>query len=104
MRLSRTMTLAGAAVTAVMALSLAACGGGGDNAGESDVPVVENPKFPAGSQMAKFAKAGEITIGVKEDQPGTGFLEPGADTPTGFDIDMAEYVAGQIGIPPANLT
>jgi glutamate transport system substrate-binding protein len=100
MRLS-TKALAGAAV---MALSLTACGGGGDTASESDVPVVKNPKFPAGSQMAKFAKAGKITIGVKEDQPGTGFLEPGADTPTGFDIDMAEYVAGQMGIPPENIT
>jgi glutamate transport system substrate-binding protein len=101
MRLSTTKALAGAAV---MALSLAACGGGSDTASESDVPVVANPKFPAGSQMAKFAKAGKITIGVKEDQPGTGFLEPGADTPTGFDIDMAEYVAGQMGISPENIT
>jgi glutamate transport system substrate-binding protein len=104
MRLSTTRTLAGAAVMAVSALSLAACGGGSDSASESAVPVVENPKFPAGSQMAEFAKAGKITIGVKEDQPGTGFLAPGADTPTGFDISMAEYVAGQMGIPPENIT
>lgn len=104
MRFSTTKTLAGAAVMAMSVLSLAACGGG-DSASESEgAPVVENPKFPAGSQMAKFAKAGKITIGVKEDQPGTGFLEPGADTPTGFDIDMAEYVAGQMGIPAGNIT
>jgi len=101
MRLTRTKALAGAAV---MALSLAGCGGGSDTASESDVPVAENPKFPAGSQMAKFAQSGKITIGVKYDQPGTGFLEPGSDTPTGFDVDMAEYVAGQLGIPPENIT
>ena len=102
MRLRTTKALAGAAV---LALSLAACGGGeSDTASESDVPVVENPQFPAGSQMDKFAKAGKITIGVKYDQPGTGFLEPGADTPSGFDVDMAEYVAGQMGISPENIT
>jgi len=101
MRFIRAKALAGAAV---MALSLAACGGGSETASESDVPVAENPKFPAGSQMAEFAKAGKITIGVKYDQPGTGFLEPGSDTPSGFDVDMAEYVAGQLGIPPENIT
>jgi glutamate transport system substrate-binding protein len=101
MRLIRTKALAGAAV---MALSLAACGGGSDTASDSDVPVAENPTFPEGSQMAELAQAGKVTIGVKYDQPGTGFLEPGADTPTGFDVDMAEYVAGQLGIPPENIT
>jgi glutamate transport system substrate-binding protein len=100
MRFSRTKALAGAAV---MALALAACGGGGGS-GDTEAAVEENPQFPQGSQMAKFAQAGKITIGVKYDQPGTGFLEPGSDTPSGFDVEMGEYVAGQMGIAPEDIT
>src|SRR3990170_2846624 len=100
MRYSRTKAMAGAAV---MALTLAACGGGGGS-GDTEATVEENPKFPQGSQMAQFAQAGEITIGVKYDQPGTGFLEPGSDTPSGFDVEMAEYVAGKLGIAPEDIT
>ncbi|MGH3368117.1 MAG: glutamate ABC transporter substrate-binding protein [Nocardioidaceae bacterium] len=102
MRLKRTKALVGAVA---MGLALAACGGGGgSSAGEMDVEVVEDPNFPAGSQMAKFAKSGKITIGTKYDQPGTGFLEPGADTPSGFDVEMGNYIAGQMGIAPENIT
>jgi glutamate transport system substrate-binding protein len=102
----RTGTRATLAVLAAFALALPACGddddeGGGDG---GDVEVVENPDFPEGSQMAEFAEAGEITIGTKYDQPGLGFLEPGEDTPSGFDVEMGEYVAGQLGIAPEDIT
>jgi glutamate transport system substrate-binding protein len=90
-----------AVVAAVgLSASLAACGGGG---GETDVAVTENPKFEAGTTMAKLAKEGKITIGVKTDQPGIGYLEPGADEPTGFDIEMGKIVAGKLGIAPEDI-
>ena len=90
------------AVVAAVGLSaaLAACGGGG---GETDVAVNENPKFEAGTTMAKLANEGKITIGVKTDQPGIGYLEPGADEPTGFDIEMGKIVAGKLGIAPEDI-
>jgi glutamate transport system substrate-binding protein len=92
-----------AVVAAVgLALSLAACGGGGSSA--SDIEVVDNPSFEQGTTMAKLADADKITIGVKYDQPGIGFLPPGADEPTGFDIEMGKIVAGQLGISPENIT
>ncbi len=94
MRWTRTMALTGAAV---LALTLAACGEGGD-IGEVADDVAEKPQFPAGTTMARLAEAGSVTIGVKTDQPGIGFLEPGADVPSGFDIEMAKYVADQLGI------
>ena len=100
MRLSRTKAMAGAAV---LALALAGCGSDGGS-GDTEATVVENPQFPQGSQMAQYAQSGKITIGVKYDQPGTGFLEPGSDTPSGFDVEMAEYVAGQLGVPPEGIT
>jgi glutamate transport system substrate-binding protein len=85
------------AVLAALALSgsLAACGGGG---GETDVKVADNPKFDSGTAMAKLADSGKIKIGVKNDQPGIGFLEPGADAPTGFDIEIGRIIAAGLGI------
>ncbi|SDT11620.1 glutamate ABC transporter substrate-binding protein [Actinopolymorpha singaporensis] len=85
----------------VAALALTACGGSGG--GQTDVKVAENPKFPAGSSMAKFAKAKKIKIGIKFDQPGIGYKKPGTDTPTGFDVAMAEIIAGGMGIEPKNI-
>jgi glutamate transport system substrate-binding protein len=97
MRFSRTKEV----VAAVgLSLALAACGGDG---GDTDVEVAENPEFESGTQMADLAEAGEIKIGVKVDQPGIGFQEPGADAPTGFDIEIGRILAGALGIDDNNI-
>jgi glutamate transport system substrate-binding protein len=95
MKRSRTRTIV-AAAGAAFAMTLTACGD--DSEGVTDVPVEENPEFPEGSTMAELSEAGEIKIGVKNDQPGLGFLEPGADAPTGFDVEMGRIIAGALGI------
>ena len=64
------------AVAAAAVLGLAACGGG--------------------------AGAGDFKIGVKYDQPGMG-LKDGAKY-TGFDIDVARYVAKQLGHSESDIT
>ncbi len=93
--------IAGVAASALLALSLAACGGGG---GDTDVEVADNPEFDSGTTMAKLADAGAINIGVKYDQPGIGFLEPGADAPSGFDIEMGRIIAAGLGIDDDGIT
>ena len=94
------------AVLGAFALALPACGEAGedDESGGPEVEVVENPDFPEGSQMAEYADAGEITIGVKTDQPGIGFQGAGDEVPTGFDIELGKYIAGQLGIPEDSIT
>jgi glutamate transport system substrate-binding protein len=90
-----------AAVAAVgLSFVLAACGGGG---GETDVEVAENPEFESGTKMAELAESGSVKIGVKYDQPGIGFLEPGADEPSGFDIEIGKILAGELGIAPEDI-
>lgn len=84
MRVRRISTVLGS--TAALALALTACGtaevggeggeGGGEGNGGGDT----------------------ITIGVKYDQPGLGLDEGG--TPVGFDVDVATYVAGELGYTP----
>ncbi|TDC79375.1 glutamate ABC transporter substrate-binding protein [Actinomadura sp. 7K507] len=45
----------------------------------------------------------ELVIGVKDDQPGLS-LRTAEDELEGFDVDVATYVAGRLGVPPDELT
>ena len=85
-----------------LALSLAACGDAGSDDEGNDVEAeeVEADKFEAGSKMAELADAGEITVGVKYDQPGLGFKGAADDIPSGFDIEIAKLLVADLGIDP----
>lgn len=49
------------------------------------------------------ADSGHLTIGIRFDQPG--LAEHTLDGRfVGFDVDVAEYVAGQLGVKPADIT
>ncbi|MCW5952260.1 MAG: glutamate ABC transporter substrate-binding protein [Propionibacteriaceae bacterium] len=65
-----------AASALAMAATLTACGGGSAAGG------------PPGS-------GGKVVIGVKFDQPGLGLKE--GDANTGFDVEVAKYVANKLG-------
>ncbi len=97
----RARPLRALAAAAVLALSLAACGG------DDEAPVTkveDKPQFPAGSTMAKLSGDKKIKVGVKYDQPGVGYKKPGADSPEGFDIEIAKIIAAKLGIDPKNIT
>ena len=97
----RRTKLRSALVAVGLAATLAACGGSSDSG--TDVKVQENAKFDSGTTMAKLADAGKVTIGVKYDQPGIGFLEPGADAPQGLDIEMGRIIAAGLGIDDSGI-
>jgi glutamate transport system substrate-binding protein len=78
-----------ALTSAIVVLSLAACGNGGDDTGSS---VVD-----------RAAKDKKLVIGVKADQPGLGLRTPDG-TFTGFDIDVAKYVAKELGVDEKDIT
>src|SRR5690606_30826581 len=86
MRINRAFRLAvGAVAVAVTAATTAACGGG------SDKTALEN------------AQEGELTIGIKYDQPGLG-LRNTDGTYSGFDVEVAKYVASKLGVQPDAIT
>jgi glutamate transport system substrate-binding protein len=89
-----------AAAATVLGLSLAACGDDEDDGVDtSDVEQAEDlTGFPA-----ELSDAGTIKIGVKYDQPGIGYLEPGADAPTGIDIEMGRIIAARLGIDEGDI-
>ena len=69
--------LIGAAVlTITLPLSATACGGSGSGGGSGD--------------------GNKIVVGTKFDQPGLGLKKPDG-TMTGFDVDVARYVAKELG-------
>jgi len=70
---------------AVLSLSIAACGSGS-----------------GGGSGSTGDAGGGLKIGIKFDQPGLG-LKQGSDY-TGMDVDVAKYVAKQLGTDEGNIT
>lgn len=100
-------TTSALATAVLLTGALAACGEAGsegETEGGAEVDVAEDTDFPEGSTMAELSEAGEVTIGVRFDQPGIGFQGAADDEPAGFDIEMAKIVAGALGIPEDGIT
>lgn len=72
------------ATTLALGLTLSAVGCGSDGDGDSG------------------GGGDRITVGIKFDQPGIGLKTPDGDY-TGFDVDVATYVAGQLGHSPGDI-
>jgi len=96
-----------AAAMAALALVLAGCaseaGQQAQQEAENTAAVRTDVDFPAGSTMQRLADAGSITVGTKFDQPGFGLLNPRTNQPEGFDVEVAELIAAQLGIAPEKI-
>ena len=96
-----------AAVVAASALALAACGGGGTDAGSGSSDTANQPSYTVAKDVAltgsptydKIKSSGTIRIGVKQDQPGLGFKDAATGEYTGFDIEIAKWIAASLGVP-----
>lgn len=105
MRISKIMTAIGLA--AASALALAGCvQGAPEGAGApamshtvaSDVTLEGSPTFDA------MKERGGVIIGVKEDQPGLGYLDPVTGQRTGFDVEIARWIAAELGFSEEQIT
>ncbi|ALX67251.1 glutamate ABC transporter substrate-binding protein [Microbacterium sp. XT11] len=104
----RTRTLAGLGIAAATLLALTACnsgtpsnpgGGSTDGGGEDSTwfEVAKDMKLDGSPTFDKIEKAGKVTVGVKEDQPGLGYLDVTSGERTGFDVDIARWIAASLG-------
>lgn len=104
MRKSR--ILVGATLAVVAAFTLSACNSGtpGAPAGDpaaggdealwevaTDVELTDSPTFDA------MVERDGVIIGVKNDQPGLGFEDATTGERTGFDVDIARWIAASLG-------
>ncbi|MEW2048121.1 glutamate ABC transporter substrate-binding protein [Streptomyces sp. NBC_00377] len=81
----RKVTAASAAAL-VLALTATACGG-------------DDNKDDTGSSTSSGGSGGKVKVGIKFDQPGLGLKKPDGSF-AGFDVDVATYVAKQLGYEP----
>lgn len=107
----RKTRIAGAfAGIAIAALALTACNSGTPGA-ETPIPgetesgaasgnpwtVAEGVTIDGSPTFDKIKAAGVVKVGVKEDQPGLGYLDPTTGERTGFDVDVARWIAASLG-------
>ncbi|GAA2198343.1 glutamate ABC transporter substrate-binding protein [Sinomonas flava] len=93
------------ATTAALALALSACGGssggGGTGGGSSEsaapYSVANNVSLTGSPTFDKIKSAGKVVIGVKQDQPGLGFKDAATGEYSGFDIEIAKWMAASLG-------
>ncbi|KAA9111001.1 glutamate ABC transporter substrate-binding protein [Microbacterium rhizomatis] len=100
----KTRILVGTAFAAAAALALSGCNSGtpgaetGASAGDapmfevaSGVTIADSPTFD------RITADGKVIVGVKEDQPGLGYLDAATGERSGFDIDIARWIAASLG-------
>ena len=107
MRKSRIFTALGLAAAA--ALTLTACNSGTpggspttDSSGSAAengtwFTVAEDVQLEGSPTFDKITERGSVKVGVKEDQPGLGYLDPTTGDRTGFDVDIARWIAASLG-------
>ena len=90
---------------AALVLVLGTAAGCGDDeeegAGGAREPAAEEARtFPEGTTMARLQEEGRIKIGVKFDVPPFGFKNPQTDKVEGFDVDLGNRIADELGVEP----
>ncbi|MBF6225506.1 glutamate ABC transporter substrate-binding protein [Nocardia abscessus] len=86
MRINRALRIGVGAVALTLAAATATACGGGDDKSALD-----------------HAKDGKLTVGIKFDQPGLGLRNKDGSY-SGFDVEVAKYVAGKLGVQPDQIT
>lgn len=98
------------AVALLGAASLAACSsetpasGGAGGSGKEVISVPVDGAELEGSPTYDAAKAaGKIVVGVKEDQPNLGYMDAVTGDRSGFDVDVASWIAQSLSFTPEQI-
>jgi glutamate transport system substrate-binding protein len=90
---------------AAAALALSGCSGGDAGTGSTDgasdggalFEVASDVQLEGSPTYDAMVKADKVRIGVKEDQPGLGYLDAATGERSGFDVEMATWIAASLG-------
>ena len=98
---------------AVTALALTACGregappaapagapGGDAAAADLSYEVAQNVTLPDSPTFQAMQQRGGVVMGVKNDQPGLGQVDPTTNTYSGFDVEIGRLIAAKLGFNP----
>ena len=85
----------------VGSLVLVACGreaSSGASGAKVPVPsVAQNVILQGSSTFDRMTQRGTVIVGVKNDQPGLGYLNPTTNKYEGFDVEIARLIAAKLG-------
>jgi len=102
----RTKTLAAIGIAATALLGLTACNSGGPASSGDDVPkqdVAKDVQLEGSPTYDAMVKRGGPVIGVKEDQPNLGYLDVTTGERSGFDIEIARWIAASLGFEESDI-
>lgn len=101
------------AIVGIAALALTACNSGTPTAAPSEgegtdegtvwFEVADDVSLEGSPTFDRISSAGKVVVGVKEDQPGLGYLDVVTSERTGFDIDIARWIAASLGVDEDNI-
>ncbi|WP_300266279.1 glutamate ABC transporter substrate-binding protein [Microbacterium sp.] len=102
----RTRTLTGIGIAAVTLLALTACNSGSPSGGGEapDAEVADDVALEGSPTYDAMVERGGPIIGVKEDQPNLGYLDVTTGERSGFDIEIARWIAGSLGFSEDDIT
>jgi glutamate transport system substrate-binding protein len=92
----RHLRVGAAAVT--VALAVSACGLEG-----SDTAKTRASAAAAGTLMGRIQQGGKLVVGVEFNQPGIGMKDPATGMLSGFDVGIAEAIAGKLGVKETDI-
>src|ERR687894_2725038 len=65
---------------------------------EVPVPgVAQNVTVTGSPTFGRMTQRGTVIVGVKNDQPGLGYLNPTTNNYEGFDVEIARLIAAKLG-------
>lgn len=101
MRKGKLLAMLGAAAAAMLVLSGCSQGTPGDAGSTGGTGVTFEPAtnvtIEGSPTFDKMQAAGVVKVGVKEDQPGLGYLNATTGQRSGFDVDIARWIAAELG-------
>jgi glutamate transport system substrate-binding protein len=105
-RHTRLTAITGLAAAALLALTACNSGtpggtttGGADDGGGDEAlwEVATDVSLEGSDTFDKMTERGSVVIGVKNDQPGLGYEDAATGERSGFDIDIARWIAASLG-------
>ena len=98
--------IAALGIAAAAAIALTGCNSGTPGASPSEETTEETvwftvadpkPEVADSPTVADITERGKVRVGVKDDQPNLGYLDPTTDERSGFDVDIARWIAASLG-------
>lgn len=108
----KTRLIAALGIAAAAAVALTGCNSGTPGASPSEEATEDTawftvadpkPEVAGSTTVAEITTRGKVKVGVKEDQPNLGYLDPTTNERSGFDVDIARWIAASLGYDEADI-